>query len=309
MPKLVSILIPLYNEEAVCSQLVSALEETTSKLPNYSFEYIFVNDGSSDRTLQILSDFAKVNPKISVLSLSRNFGHQAALAAAVDYARGDAAIVMDGDLQDPPSAIEIFLKHFEEGNDVVYATRASRKEAWHLKASYRLFYLFLGKVSNCNIPIDSGDFSLMSRKVLDVIKSTRESNRFTRGLRAWAGFRQIAIPIDRPKRLAGKSKYDFGKLLALALDGIFSFSVFPLRIAAAIGFLTVFFSSIFLGYFVFAKFYLQEPPTGFTATIVSILFTAGVQLIFLGIIGEYVGRIYEETKSRPLYVIDKIVKS
>jgi polyisoprenyl-phosphate glycosyltransferase len=305
----ISILIPLFNEQDTCTELIKRLDTVCDNNNSYDFEYLFVDDGSSDNTFDKIKDISQVNKRITIISLSRNFGHQAALTAAIDNMNGSIAIIMDGDLQDPPEVIPQFLEHYQKGFDVVYAKRASRKESWHLRICYYLFYRLLGKISSSPIPLDSGDFSLLSSRVLNVIRASKERHRFLRGLRAWSGFKQASIEIQRGERFAGDSKYTLRKLLALAFDGIFSFSIAPLRIAAFIGFLTVVASSIFLIYSIYIKVVLNDPPTGFTALIVSILFTAGLQLMFLGIIGEYVGRIYEETKARPHYVIDKIIRS
>lgn len=303
----ITLAIPLYNEEAVCGELIRQLSLAIQNLEQHTFLLIFIDDGSSDKTVEILQKEIDSKFTYKIISLSRNFGHQAALTTALDFSEGDAVIIMDGDLQDSPNLISQFIKKHHEGFDVVYAERISRHESFILKICYHLFYRLLGKLSHLNIPLDSGDFSLISKRVVEVLKRTQEKHKFIRGLRAWAGFRQVGIPVERSKRFAGQPKYNFKKLFALAFDGIFSFSIIPLRIASICGLLTILGCFAFLTYAIIEKLFLNPVPTGFPALVVSILFTSGVQLFFLGIIGEYVGRIYEQSKERPTYVIDKII--
>jgi dolichol-phosphate mannosyltransferase len=220
---------------------------------------------------------------------------------------GDVAIVMDGDLQDPPELIPDLLALHASGHDVVYARRSSRKEPWWLRASYFLFYRLLDRLSTVRVPLDSGDFGLLSRRVVDQLRRMPEHHRFLRGMRTWVGFRQTAIAVDRDERHTGTSKFTFRKLLGLAFDGIFAFSIVPIRAAALLGALVISLSALFGGYAVWAKLFMHESPRGFTALTLLITFLSGVQLFFLGVIGEYVGRVYEQSKGRPIYVVDQII--
>jgi glycosyltransferase involved in cell wall biosynthesis len=257
--------------------------------------------------LERLEDAADKDARLVVVSLSRNFGHQTALAAALDLVSGDVAVLLDGDLQDPPEAVPVFLEWYRQGYDVVYAQRINRKESWWLRACYYIFYRLLASLSSVQLPLDAGDFGLMSRRVIEEIRKMPEQHRYIRGLRTWVGFRQIGIPVERSARQAGQTKYSPLKLLKLASDGIFAFSIVPLRAAAVLGAGAIGLSSLFALYSLYAKFRLHSPQ-GFTALILAMTFFSGIILFFLGIIGEYVGRIFEETKGRPHYVILKIVR-
>jgi glycosyltransferase involved in cell wall biosynthesis len=302
---LLSIAIPIYNEESILPELLQRTRTVLDTIPGGPHELLFVDDGSSDRTLQILEQATYEDGRISVIALSRNFGHQAALSAALDHAVGDAVVLMDGDLQDAPEDIPLLLERHREGFDVVYATRATRQEGLPVKLSYFVFYRLQAMLSDTRLPLDAGDFGLMSRRVVDQIRRMPERQRYLRGLRSWVGFRQFAVPLDRGERHSGKSKYSFLKLLKLASNGIFAFSVIPLRAATLMGGLAVVVSALYALYSVYAKFMLNRAPQGFTALVFMLTFLSGVLLFFLGIIGEYVGRVYEEIKSRPLYVIDR----
>jgi len=302
----VSLAIPIYNEEAVVPQLLRRTAAVLDSLPGGPHEVVLVDDGSSDRTLDILQEAAERDPRLLVIALSRNFGHQTALAAALDHVSGDAVVLMDGDLQDSPEAIPRLVEMYRKGYDVIYAQRVNRKEAWWLRFCYYVFYRLLALLSPIQLPLDAGDFGLMSRRVVDEIRRMPEHHRYLRGMRSWVGFRQVGIPIERSARHAGRTKYSPLKLLKLASDGIFAFSIVPLRAAAIVGAIAVLLSFIFTLYAVYAKFWLHSPQ-GFTALIVVITFLSGVNLFFLGVIGEYVGRIYEEAKARPHYVVQKVV--
>jgi polyisoprenyl-phosphate glycosyltransferase len=304
----VSIGIPVYNEEAGLPELLRRVRAVLDAIPGGPHEVVLVDDGSSDRTLAMAEEAAAADPRLVIVALSRNFGHQAAISAALDHAGGDAVVVMDGDLQDPPEAIPRFLEEHARGYDVVYATRTDRKEAWYLRAAYWTFYRLLGRLSSPRLPLDAGDFGLMSRRVVDLLKQVPERNRFLRGLRTWAGFRQLALPVERAERHAGSSKYSFMKLLRLAFDGMFAFSTVPIRAAAILGAVAIGLSILFAIYSIFAKVFLHEETRGFTALTLLITFLSGVNLFFLGVIGEYVGRVYEEVKGRPLYVVSKVVR-
>jgi glycosyltransferase involved in cell wall biosynthesis len=303
----ISLAIPLYNEEEVFPELLQRLTAVLDSIPGGPHEIVFVDDGSLDNTFDKVAAAAVEDTRVVGVSLSRNFGHQAALSAALDRVSGDVVIVMDGDLQDPPEVIPLFLEEHRRGFDVVYAQRARRKEGWMLRASYYFFYRMIAVLSNVRLPLDSGDFALLSRRVVDGVVAIPERHRYLRGLRAWVGFRQIGVPVERSQRAAGRSQYTFGKLLRLAFDGIFAFSMAPLRAAAVLGALVVGAAVLFAAYAVYVKVALGRSPVGFTALILVITFFSGVQLLFLGIIGEYLGRVYEETKGRPRYIVGRTV--
>jgi glycosyltransferase involved in cell wall biosynthesis len=304
----ISVAIPLYNEERGVVELLRRVSAVLDTLAGGPHEIVVVDDGSHDRTLELLQQLATTDPRIVVVALSRNFGHQAALTAALDYVTGDATVLMDGDLQDPPEAIPEFVRQFELGFDVVYAQRVRRKEPWPLRASYFVFYRLMRRLSELPVPLDAGDFGLMSARVIRQIRSSPERNRYLRGLRAWAGFRQIGVAVERNERFSGESKYSTLKLMRLASDGIFAFSIVPLRAAALVGLLSIASAVLFALYAVYAKLMLHRSPAGFTALIILITFLAGVHLLFLGIIGEYVGRVYEEVKARPVYIVGRVVR-
>ena len=302
----VSLAIPVYNEEAVLPELLRRTRAVLDSIPGGPHEIVLADDGSSDRTLELLEGAAEEDARLVVIALSRNFGHQTALTAALDHVTGDVAVLMDGDLQDPPEAVPTLLEAYQQGYDVVYVRRVNRKESWWLRACYYLFYRLLAALSSTQLPLDSGDFGLMSRRVIQEIRKMPEHQRYLRGLRTWVGFRQIGIPIERSARHAGQPKYSPVKLLMLAFDGIFAFSTVPLRAAAILGAGAIGLSFLFSLYALYVKIFLHSPQ-GFTATILVITFLSGVNLFFLGIIGEYVGRIYEETKARPHYIVERVV--
>ena len=302
-----SVAIPVFNEESTLPELLRRTCAALENIPGGPHEILFVDDGSSDRSIQILEKAALEDSRIAVISLSRNFGHQAALSAALDYAGGDAVVLMDADLQDPPESISTLVEHFNRGYDVVYATRATRKESWWLRMCYKIFYRLQGILSETQLPLDAGDFGLMSRRVVQEIRRMPEHHRYLRGLRAWVGFRQIGVALDRGERHSGNSKYSAFKLLKLASDGIFAFSVVPLRAASLMGVIGVGLSALYAIYSVYAKFVLHRVPQGFTALVFLLTFLFGVVLFFLGIVGEYVGRVYDEIKARPVYVIDRTI--
>jgi glycosyltransferase involved in cell wall biosynthesis len=303
----VSLAIPVYNEEAVVPELLQRTTKVLNQLPGGPHEIVFVDDGSSDRTAELLESSAKNDSRLVVVALSRNFGHQTALAAALDHVSGDVAVLMDGDLQDPPESIPLLLEGYEHGYDVVYVRRVNRKEAWWLRACYWLFYRLVATLSPDQLPLDAGDFGLISRRAIEEIRKMPEHHRYLRGLRSWVGFKQIGIPLERSARHAGRTKYSALRLLKLASDGIFAFSIVPLRAASILGAGAIGLSSLFSLYSLYAKFWLHSPQ-GFTALILVITFLSGINLFFLGIIGEYVGRVYEETKARPHYVVDRVVR-
>lgn len=308
-PPRVSVAIPLYNEEQGVDELIRRVGNLLSTLPGGPHEMVLVNDGSRDRTIEKLEAAAARDPRIVVVGLSRNFGHQAALTAALDFVSGDVVVAMDGDLQDSPEAIPQMIARYQEGYDVVYVKRVQRKEGLALRLCYFLFYRLAAKMSSIELPLDAGDFGLMSYRVVEQLRGMREQHRYLRGLRSWVGFKQIGIEVERAARHQGETKYSAIKLLKLASDGLFAFSTVPLRMAAVLGAVAMFASSAFALYSIVAKFIFSTTPKGFTALIVVATFLAGVHLFFLGVIGEYVGRIYEESKGRPLYVVGTIVRN
>ncbi|MGH9529599.1 MAG: glycosyltransferase family 2 protein [Terriglobales bacterium] len=305
----VSVAIPVYNEELIIPELLRRTRSVLDSLDGGPHEIVLVDDGSSDQTVELLEKAAEEDPRLVVVALSRNFGHQIALGAALDHVSGDVTVLMDGDLQDPPEAIPILLDWHQRGYDVVYVQRISRKESWWLRLCYHLFYRLIATLSSIRLPLDAGDFSLMSRRIVDEIRGMPEHHRYLRGLRTWVGFRQVGVPIERAARSVGRTKYSPIKLLKLASDGIFAFSIVPLRAASIIGAMAVILSSLFAVYSLFDKFLLHGSPRGFTALIFVITFLSGINLFCLGIIGEYMGRVYEETKGRPHYVIRKLVRA
>jgi glycosyltransferase involved in cell wall biosynthesis len=301
-----SLAIPVYNEQAVLPELLRRTREVLDNIPGGPHEIVFVDDGSSDRTSEVIAEAAREDARILLVSLSRNFGHQAALTAALDYVSGDATVVIDGDLQDPPETIPLLVEKFQEGYDVVFVQRTKRKESVWLRICFWFFYRLMASLSDIQLPLDSGDFGLMSRRVVEQVRQLREHHRYVRGLRSWVGFKQIGLPIERAERQAGESKYSVWKRIKGAADGIFAFSIVPLRAAALLGLAAILLSSLFGVYSLYAKLILHRVVEGFTALILSIIFLSGINLLFLGIIGEYVGRIYEEIKSRPLYVVKHV---
>jgi glycosyltransferase involved in cell wall biosynthesis len=305
----VSVAIPVYNEAEVLPHLLQRLRSVLESLPGGPHEIVFVDDGSSDGSLGYLESEAARDPRIVVIALSRNFGHQIAVSAALDQVVGEVTVVMDSDLQDEPEGIPLLLAESAKGYDVVFARRGSRKEGLFLRLSYRVFYRLIAWLSAIDLPLDAGDFGLISRRVVEQIRRSPEHHRYLRGLRRWVGFRQTGIVLDRPARHSGRSKYGLFKLVQLASDGIFAFSTVPLRAAAALGGAAVGVSVLFALYTLYAKLVLEQAPRGFTALVLIITFLSGLNLLFLGVLGEYLGRVYEEVKGRPLYIIDRIIRN
>jgi glycosyltransferase involved in cell wall biosynthesis len=299
---------PVLNEVEIVPELIRRLDAVLDRIPGGPHEIVVVDDGSTDGTRELLLGRVRSRHRLTIIVLSRNFGHQAALSAALDHATGDAVVLMDGDLQDAPEEIPSFVTRFQEGYDVVYAERSSRKEGWVQRAAYAIAYRLIASFSSVRLPLDAGDFGLMSRRVVDQIRNAPERQRYLRGLRAWVGFRQIGMPVHRAERAAGRSKYSWARLFGLAFDGLFSFSVAPLRAAAVLGFLAIVLAGMYAAYSIVARLFLDRTPQGFTALIVVMTFLSGMNLLFLGLVGEYLGRVYEEVKRRPLYVADQIVR-
>ena len=302
-----SIVIPVLNEEKVLNELYQRLTKVMTDIGE-SYEIIFINDGSTDNSLKIMKQLQTHDKRIKIIDFSRNFGHQIAITAGIDFTSGDAVITIDADLQDPPEVIPNLIKKWKEGYEVIYGIREKRKgENFFKKISTLIFYRLINKMTMINMPPDSGDFRLIDKKVVNNLKNIRENNRYVRGLTYWIGFKQIGVPYERDKRFAGKSKYPIKKLFKLAYDAIFSFSNFPLKIATYFGFIVSFLSFLYLIYALIIKLFTNSVIHGWTSLMISILFLGGVQLICLGIIGEYIARINDEVKKRPLYIIKEII--
>lgn len=299
------LIIPCYNEELMVPQLLERLQTLARDWPCPLY-VLFVDDGSRDNTYALLADACSQNANMACLRLSRNFGHQTAVAAGLAYARGDIVSIIDADLQDPPEFLLEMLAKWREGYDVVYGIRASRKEGVILRSAYTVFYRLLKKIANVDIPLDAGDFSLMDRKVVDHINSMPEHNRFIRGLRGWVGFRQIGLPYDRHARQAGEPKYNLCRLMNLAMNGIISFSSIPLQLASWFGALSSLLGLLLLIWVVLSGLLSGKTPPGWASLAVIILVFGGIQLIVLGIIGEYISRIFDEVKRRPHFIVGDI---
>lgn len=298
-----SLVIPIWNEQAVIpvlyERIVQVLESTAEP-----WELLFVNDGSTDRSLALLVALQANDPRVKVLNFSRNFGHQIAITAGCDYAEGDAVIVMDADLQDPPEVLLRMIDRWREGYDVAYAVRTKRVGETRFKLwSASLFYRLIRSIAEIDIPMDAGDFRLMDRKVVLAMRGLREKNRFMRGLSSWVGFKQVAVEYERAARYAGETKYPLRKMVRLAFNAITSFSHLPLQMATYTGFFFAGFSGLGIVLAVLMRLFGHQQLLGQATTLVSVLFLGGVQLIFLGILGEYLGRIYDEVKNRPLYIV------
>lgn len=305
--KKISIVIPVYNEEEVLPQLYERLNNLTENVKNYEFEMFFINDGSKDNTLSMLEELTNYDKRVKVLSFSRNFGHQAAVTAGIKYVSGDAVVIIDADLQDPPELIPEMLELWENGNEVIYGKRKSRKgESGFKLFTAKMFYKTLNSLSDVEIPKDTGDFRLVDRKVIDVINELPEHNKFLRGLFSWVGFKQYPYEYERQERKAGKTKYPLKKMMKLASDGIISFSTKPLKIVGGIGILTIILSIGILIYSLISyAFNLNELAPGWTSIMVAITLFSGVQMLSMWVMSEYIARIYDETRNRPQYIIEK----
>jgi dolichol-phosphate mannosyltransferase len=301
-----SVVVPVYNEEDTLGMLVERLTRALGSIGE-PWEVVFVNDGSVDRSGELLRSFHERDPRLKSVSLSRNFGHQVAISCGLDYASGKGVVVMDGDLQDPPEVLPGLVARWREGWDVVYAVRQKRKENIFMRSAYKIFYWLLKKVSYLDIPLDSGDFSLIDRRVVDLLKRMPERNRFVRGLRTWVGLRQTGFEYTRAARYAGESKYSFAKLLRLAFDGLVSYSYAPLRLLSNLGMIVSFVALAYMSYLLIARLFGDRTIQGWTSTVVIVLFLGGIQLLALGIIGEYIGRIFDEVKQRPHYVVAEVL--
>ncbi|MGN1299294.1 MAG: glycosyltransferase family 2 protein [Candidatus Scatovivens sp.] len=307
MNKKVSIVVPMYFEEKVVEECYNRLTKILMNLENYDYEIICVNDGSTDNTLKILERLAQKDEKLKILSFSRNFGHQAAVTAGLRYVTGDAIVIIDADLQDPPELIPEMLKLWENGNDVIYGKRKSRDgESFFKLFTAKMFYKTLNALSDVEIPKDTGDFRLVDKKVVDTINSLPEHNKFLRGLFSWVGYKQIPFEYERKERFAGETKYPLKKMLKLASDGIISFSTKPLKMVGGLGIFSIVISFLILIYSLLSfVFKWNNITAGWTSIMVTITFFTGIQLLSLWIISEYIARIYDESKERPQYVVDK----
>jgi polyisoprenyl-phosphate glycosyltransferase len=303
----ISVVIPVFNEQdnllTLYARLTGVLEQT-----GHSFEIALVDDGSRDNSVMLLRQLAAQDSRVVVVELARNFGHQVAISAGLDHSRGSAVIIMDADLQDPPEVLPQFIAKWQEGHDVVYAIREQRKETWFKCSMYALFYRLLRRVANIEIPLDAGDFCIMDRRVVDLMVGMPERNRFVRGIRSWVGLDQVGLAYERHARQAGKPKYTFTKLIYLALDGLVSFSYLPLRVITMLGFGISVLSIVLAVFYAVKRLLYGLNPPGFATIVVSIFFLAGIQLIMMGVIGEYVGRVFEEVKRRPLYIVRQVTQ-
>jgi glycosyltransferase involved in cell wall biosynthesis len=298
-----SIVVPLYNEEANVEALYQRLT-TVVKAIGVSYEFIFINDGSRDRTLALAQELSQRDSHVRYIDLSRNFGHQIAVTAGLDHAAGNAVVIIDADLQDPPELIEPLYKKLQDGYEVVYAKRLSRPGENVAKLlTAKLFYRMLAAITHVSIPVDTGDFRIISRKVVEALKQMPEQNKFLRGQISWIGFRQTYVEYDRAQRAAGETGYTYSKMIRLALDGITAFSDFPLKLASLSGFVVSGIAFLVMLYTLFARFITHDYQPGWASLMISILFLGGVQLIAIGIIGEYIGRLSANVRQRPLYLI------
>lgn len=306
MKKLISILIPAYNEEEVLDMLYERLGKLAQDNEIYDFEFLFVNDGSRDRTLEIIKNYATTDERISYVNLSRNFGKETAMLAGFDYAKGNAMVIIDADLQDPPELIPQMLRFWEEGYDDVFARRRSRAgESWLKKKTSAWYYKLLQSSTRIPIQVDTGDFRLLDRRCIEALRQFRESERYTKGMFSWIGYEKKEILYDRDPRAAGQTKWNYAKLVNLAIDGITSFTTAPLRISSFMGVLISFTAFIYILYLLVRPLFGVPTGGGYSSLMAAILFLGGVQLLSLGIIGEYIGRIFNESKQRPLYFVEE----
>ncbi len=302
---IVSIVLPVYNEEENVQEVYRRITQVMEG-EQAEYEIVFVDDGCSDRTPEILRNIARTSPRVRLVELARNFGHQIAISAGLDHALGAAVVVMDADLQDPPEVLPQLITKWREGFEVVYAVRERRPENWFKRLAYASFYRILARIAEIEIPLDSGDFCIMDRRIVDLLKAMPERNRFIRGIRSWVGLRQTGLAYARDPRHAGTPKYSLWKLIVLALDGFVSFSRAPLRVASLSGFAISLISVAMAVFYVVKRLTTGLNPAGFATLAVAIFFLSGIQLITIGVMGEYIGRIYDEVKQRPLYVVKSI---
>lgn len=308
--KKVTILVPAYNEEQVLPLLKDRLEKLADSLAHYEFQFLFVDDGSRDHTRQYIRDWAHEDPRVSLVGLARNFGKEPAMLAGFDAVTGDAVVIIDADLQDPPELIPSMIAKWEEGYDDVYARRTSRKgETWVKKFTSRMYYKVLQSVTDIEIQRDTGDFRLLSRRCLDALRQLRERERNTKGLFSWVGFKKVEVEYERDARAAGTTKWGYFKLLRLAVDGITSFTTAPLRFSTISGLVVSFCAFVYLLVILIQTWIFGVRQDGYPSMMAVILFLGGIQLISIGVIGEYIGRIFVEAKRRPVYLVDEVVGS
>lgn len=301
---LLSVIIPIYNESDNIDLLYSRLGSVLNKMENSTYEMVFVNDGSADNSLELIQKLAQKDDKIKFINFSRNFGHQIAVTAGLDHCNGDAIVIIDADLQDPPELILDLMKKYQEGFQVVYAKRKSRKgESYLKKLTAKWFYRILSKITSVEIPVDTGDFRIIDRKIVDVLMQMPEKQKFLRGQISWVGYNQTFVEYERDERHAGETGYTYRKMIQFALDGITSFSNFPLKFATMAGFIVSGIAFLVMIYTLFSRFVLQETQPGWTSLMLSVLFIGGIQLIGIGIIGEYISRISDNVRNRPLYIV------
>jgi polyisoprenyl-phosphate glycosyltransferase len=308
-----SIVVPIYNEQAVLPELLARIDAVRDRLhkhegiPEGGIEVVVVNDGSTDHSFAVLKSHCETHPHDVLINLSRNHGHQLAITAGLDHARGDAVVIIDGDLQDPPEFIVDLYRKYLEGYDVVYAVRNTRQgETWFKLLTARLFYRTLRALTRVDTPANTGDFRIMSRRVADVLRGIREQNRFIRGLVSWIGFKQIGLGYDRQPRFAGETKYPLSRMVRFAIDGIIAFSTVPLRLISCVGLLTALAGFAAAVWALYLRFFTERTVQGWTSLIIIVLVLGGIQLIALGVIGAYLGRLHDESKRRPLYIVEQV---
>ena len=304
--KKISIIIPAYNEEEALPALMERITKFADDTKDYDFEFLFVNDGSKDRTIELIKEYREKDKRVCYVDFARNFGKETAMKAGIDYATGDAVVFLDADLQDPPEIITEMIKYWEEGYDDVYAQRNSRKgETWMKKFTSKMYYKVLQDLTNVPIQRDTGDFRLLDRRCVNALKVMKESQRNSKSMFSWIGYKKKAIFYDRDPRVAGKTKWNYSKLINLAIDGITSFTTSPLRISTFIAIPTFLVLFVYFIYVIAKSFIVNQPIQAFQATILLILFFSGIQIMLFGIVGEYLGRIFNETKNRPLYLVNE----
>ena len=304
--KKISIIIPAYNEEEALPALMERITKFADDTKDYDFEFLFVNDGSKDRTIELIKEYREKDKRVCYVDFARNFGKETAMKAGIDYATGDAVVFLDADLQDPPEVITEMIKYWEEGYEDVYAQRNSRKgETWMKKFTSKMYYKVLQDLTNVPIQKDTGDFRLLDRRCVNALKVMKESQRNSKSMFSWIGYKKKAIFYDRDPRVAGKTKWNYSKLINLAIDGITSFTTSPLRISTFIAIPTFLILFVYFIYVIAKSFIVHQPIQAFQATILLILFFSGIQIMLFGIVGEYLGRIFNETKNRPLYLVNE----